>query len=189
YYLRTDEKFAAIRKAYVDYITKLFRVAGRRDPAGAAARILALETTLAQKQWDRARNRDRNATYNKMTLDALRSSTPGFDWRVYLSNVVSPAAAPSVTEVIVRQPDYLKAVDDTIATTPIATWREYLTFGLIGAYADDLPAAYVDAHFEFNGRGIAGRQENQQRWKRGVAAEDEILREAVGQLYLERSFQ
>jgi len=189
YYLRADEKFVAIRKAYVDYITKLFTLAGRKDPAGAAARIVALETTLAQKQWDRARSRDRNATYNKMTLDALQRSTPGFEWRAYLAHVVAPATAPAVTEVIVRQPDYVKAVDETIAATAISTWREYLAFGLISAYAEDLPAAYVDAHFQFNGRVIAGRQENQPRWKRGVAAEDEILGEPVGKLYIDRYFK
>jgi putative endopeptidase len=189
YYLRNDEKFAAIRKAYVDYIAKLFTLAGQKDPAGAAARILALETTLAQKQWDRARNRDRNATYNKMTLDALQGSTPSFDWRGYVSSTVAPAPAPNVPDVIVRQPDYLKAVDEAIGATPVETWKEYLRFGLIAAYADDLPAAFVDAHFDFNGRTIAGRQENQTRWKRAVAAEEETLGEPVGKLYIDRYFK
>jgi predicted metalloendopeptidase len=189
YYLRTDDKFVAIRKAYVDYITKLFTLAGQKDPAGAAARILALETTLAQKQWDRARNRDRNATYNKMTIDALQSSTPSFDWRVYVSNVVAPAPVPNVADVIVRQPDYLKAVDEAIAATPIDTWKEYLRFGLIAAYADDLPAAFVDTQFEFNGKTIAGLSELRPRWKRAVAAAEETVGEPVGKLYIERYFK
>ena len=34
----------------------------------------------------------------------------------------------------------------------VETWKEYLTFGLISAYADDLPAAFVDAQFDFNGK-------------------------------------
>jgi putative endopeptidase len=189
YYLRNDEKFTAIRKAYVDYIAKLFTLAGQKDPAGAAARILALETALAQKQWDRARNRDRNATYNKMTLAALQSSTPNFDWRVYVSKAVAPAPAPDVADVIVRQPDYLMAADAAIAATPVETWKEYLRFGLIAAYADDLPAAFVDAHFDFNGKTIAGRQENQPRWKRAVAASEETVGEPVGKLYIERYFK
>ena len=110
YYLRTDEKFVAIRKAYTDYITRLFTLAGQKDPAGAAARILALETTLAQKQWDRARSRDRNATYNKMTLDALQSTTPNFDWHAYVSTQSRRPPRRTVPDVIVRQPDYMKAV-------------------------------------------------------------------------------
>ena len=31
---------------------------------------------LAEKQWDRAHNRDRNATYNKMTVAQLRTLAP-----------------------------------------------------------------------------------------------------------------
>src|SRR6266508_1854402 len=38
YYLRRDEKFVGIRKAYTDYIAKLFTLANQKDPAGAAAR-------------------------------------------------------------------------------------------------------------------------------------------------------
>jgi putative endopeptidase len=189
YYLRNDGKFASIRKAYTDYITKLFTLAGRKDPAGAAARILPLETTLAQAQWDRARSRDRNATYNKMTVEALQASTPGFDWRAFIASAVAPAAAPAVAEIIVRQPDYVAAMDKAISATPVTTWKEYLTFGVIAAYADDLPSAFTDAHFEFNGRVIAGRQENQPRWKRAVAAEEETLGEPMGKLYIERYFK
>ncbi|MGQ0561496.1 MAG: peptidase M13, partial [Gemmatimonadota bacterium] len=85
YYLRQDEKFAAIRKAYTDYITELFALARLPDAAGAAQRILALETKLAEKQWDRVRNRDRNATYNKLTVTQLGASAPEFDFAAFLS--------------------------------------------------------------------------------------------------------
>ena len=37
YYLRNDEKFAAIRKAYTDYIAQLFTLARQKDPRGAAS--------------------------------------------------------------------------------------------------------------------------------------------------------
>jgi predicted metalloendopeptidase len=73
YYLRKDEKFDAIRKAYTGYIAALLTLAGQRDPRGAAERVLALETQFANRHWDRARSRDRDATYNKLTL----ACTPG----------------------------------------------------------------------------------------------------------------
>jgi predicted metalloendopeptidase len=91
YYLRPDERFVAIRKAYTDYIARLFTLANLKDPSGAAARILAFETTIAQQQWDRARNRDRNATYNKMTLAALQTAMPRFTGEAF--SPVLPAAA------------------------------------------------------------------------------------------------
>src|SRR6185503_2544009 len=78
YYLRQDDKFSAIRKAYADYIAQVFTFAGQRDPRAAADRVLTFETDLAGKQWDRARNRDRNATYNRMTLEAIATLAPHF---------------------------------------------------------------------------------------------------------------
>jgi putative endopeptidase len=188
YYLRNDEKFAATRKAYTTYIARLFALANQPDPEGAAARIVSLETRLAQLQWDRARNRDRNATYNKMGVPALQASTPNFDWQAYLS-ALPGGAKDRVGEVIVRQPDYMKAVDAVIADTPVATWKEFLTFGLISEYADGLSTPFADSQFEFNGRVIGGRQQQQPRWKRGVTEVEQALGEPVGRLYVEKYFR
>jgi predicted metalloendopeptidase len=189
YYLRQDEKFVAIRKAYTDYIAKVFTLANQKDPTGAAARILAFETRIAQLQWDRARSRDRDATYNQVTLDALQTSTPNFDWHAYFSQVLPGSNAGDLKAVIVRQPDYLNAIDAAMGATPVVTWKEYFTFALISSYADDLPAAFVNAQFDFNGKVIGGRQEIQPRWRRAVTATEETLGEPVGKLYIERYFK
>ncbi len=188
YYLRNDEKFAATRKAYSTYISRLFALGNQPDPEGAAGRIVSLETEIAKLQWDRARNRDRNATYNKMGVASLQASTPHFDWQAYLA-ALPAGASDKVREVIVRQPDYMKAIDAVINDIPVATWKEYLTFGLISAYADGLSAPFVDSDFEFNGKIIAGRQVLQPRWKRGVSEVEQALGEPVGRLYIERHFK
>ena len=188
YYKRTDGKFPDTRKAYTTYIARLFALANQPDPEGAAARILSLETRIAGKHWDRARNRDRNATYNKMEVSSLQASTPHFDWQSYLAAL--PAGAKDhVKEVIVRQPDYMTAIDAIIADTPVETWKEYLRFGLISAYADDLSAPFADSQFEFNGRVLAGRQQQQPRWRRGVTEVEQALGEPVGKLYVEKYFK
>src|SRR5688572_14641820 len=188
YYLRNDERFAATRKAYTTYIARLFALGSQPDPEGAAARITSLETTIAKLQWDRARNRDRNLTYNKMGVKSLQATMPTFDWKAFLAEM--PADADDkVTEVIVRQPDYLKSIDAVIAEVPLATWKEYLTFGLISAYADGLSQPFVDSDFEFNGKVIAGRQVLQPRWKRAVNGTEQTLGEPIGRLYVERHFK
>jgi predicted metalloendopeptidase len=188
YYLRTDEKFGATRKAYTTYIARLFALANQPDPEGAAARIVALETRLAQQQWDRARNRDRNATYNKMAVTSLQAATPHFDWQAYLA-ALPAGVKDKVSEVIVRQPDYMKAVDAIVADTPVATWKEYLTFGLISEYAGGLSTPFADSQFEFSGKVLAGRQQQQPRWKRGVTEVEQALGEPVGRLYIEKYFK
>ncbi len=186
YYLRNDERFAATRKAYTTYIARLFALGNQPDPEGAAARIVSLEGKLAELQWDRARNRDRNATYNKTTVPALQASTPNFNWQAYLS---AAGAKTQVTEVIVRQPDYLKGVDALLADIPVATWKEYLSFGLISEYADGLSAPFAASQFEFTGKVLSGRQEQPPRWKRGVTEVEQALGEPVGRLYIEKHFK
>ena len=117
YYLRQDAKFESIRHAYTDYIAQLFTLAGRPDAQGAARRILELETKIAEKQWDRVKNRDPDATYNKMTVAQLSALAPTLKWpETFKANTDRP-----VTEVVVRQPDYASAADAIIRSTPVET--------------------------------------------------------------------
>jgi putative endopeptidase len=185
YYLRDDAQTAATRRAYGEYVTRLLTLARQPDPAGASARILALETAIARKHWDRARSRDRNATYNKMTVAELAALTPSYDWRAYLQ----AAGLGAATEVVVRQPDYVRGLDTLLARTPAATWREYLAFRLLDEYADELPAAFQQARFDFRSRTLSGQREMAARWKRGVDEVEGMLGEALGKLYVERHFK
>ena len=185
YYTRDDEKGRALRAAYAAYITRLLTLAERPDPAGSAARIVALETAIAAQHWDRVRNRDRNATYNKMTVAELAALSPAFDWRGYLA----AARLGAATQVVVRQPDYVRALQTIVPAAPVSTWREYMTFKLLDAYAEELPAAFQQARFDFRGRQLAGQKEMAVRWKRGVNEVEGALGEAAGKIYVERHFK
>jgi putative endopeptidase len=185
YYLLQDARMNAVRQAYQEYVARLFTLASLPDPAGAASRVLALETALATRQWDRARNRDRNATYNRMTLAELGARTPHFDWTRYFT----AAGMGTVSAVVVGQPDYLLAADSLIANTPISTWRDYLDFKLIDAYANELSSPFVQARFDFRGKVLSGQQVMRARWKRGVGEVEGGLGEAAGKLYVARYFK
>jgi putative endopeptidase len=185
YYLKQDPKMASTREAYVAYITQLMTLAKQPDPAGAATRIVALETQIATPQWERARNRDRDATYNKMTVAELGALTPSYNWTRYLDQ----AGLKKATEVVVRQPDYVKALDPIFASTPMATWREYLTFHVIDDFADVLPSDFVLARFAFRGKTLSGQQELATRWKQAVDGTNGSLGEAAGTLYIAKYFK
>ncbi|HYD52709.1 MAG TPA: M13 family metallopeptidase, partial [Gemmatimonadaceae bacterium] len=89
----------------------------------------------------------------------------------------------------VRQPDYVRAVDSLVTATPVATWREWLTFKLLDGAASYLPAAFGQARFEFRGKTLSGAQSQAARWKRAVDEVSGSLGEAVGKLYVERHFK
>ena len=185
YYLLDTPQMTTVRRAYQTYLTELFTQARQPDPLGAAARVLSLETELATRQWDRARNRDANATYNKLTVARLRAMSPNFDWLAYIAvaGLIQAAAAD------VRQPDYVTAVDAVIAATPVTTWREYLIAHLLDSYANDLPSAFVNARYAFRGQALAGQQQIADRWKRAVDEVDATFGDAIGKIYVERNFK
>jgi predicted metalloendopeptidase len=185
YYLTNDARMDAVRKSYVAYLTQLFTLAKLPDPAGAASRVLAVETAIAGKQWDRARNRDRNATYNPMTVAQLAATSSHFDWKRYLD----AAGMGAAQNVIVAQPDYLPAIDSIIAATPVGTWREYLAAKLLDVYSPELSSPFVNARFEFRGKVLAGQQAQRARWKRGVQEVENDIGEAAGKLYVARNFK
>jgi predicted metalloendopeptidase len=185
YYLKQDARMLETRTAYNGYVARLLSLAKQPDPDGAAKRIIALETAIATKQWDRTRNRDRNATYNKMTAAELAALTPSYSWPAYLK-ATGLASAP---DVVVRQPDYVRALDSIIVATPVSTWREYLTFKLLDDYAQQLPAAFERARFDFRGKTLSGQREMAVRWKRAVNGVEGILGQPAGKLYVARYFK
>ena len=185
YYLSKSAKMVEMREAYSKYIAQLLTLAKVPDATSAASRVIGLETAMATAQWSREQNRDRNATYNKMTVAQLAASTPSYNWRAYMS----AAGLGSAKDVIVRQPTYVDAMNSVIADTPIATWRDYLTFKLLDEYANELPATFRQARFEFRDSTLSGLQVQRAQWKRGVAEVERILGEPVGKLYVARYFK
>jgi hypothetical protein len=53
------------------------------------------------------------ATYNDLTIAALGSLTPNFDWSVYLRALL-PAESAAVTRIIVQSPEYLAQMDEVM---------------------------------------------------------------------------
>jgi predicted metalloendopeptidase len=146
---------------------------------------MGLETSIAKAHWARARTRDRNATYNKMTVAQLAAMSPAYNWHTYLSS----AGLGAATNVVVREPDYITAVNGIVTSTPIATWRDYMTFKLLDEYANELPSAFENARFNFRGRTLTGLQTQSERWKRGVDEVEHIIGEPVGKLYVAKYFK
>src|SRR5258708_39773813 len=101
-----------------------------------------------------ARDRNPNATYNKLTIPKLRALSRNFDWDAYIAG----AGLIKGTDVDVRQLDYVAGVNAIVATTPVTSWREYLTAQLLDSYANDLPPPFANARFAFRGRSWCGQE-------------------------------
>jgi putative endopeptidase len=178
-----DEKFRPIREAFVGHVQKMFALAGRPDPAGAAKQVMELETRLAKNHWDRVKSRDQTLTYNKKDRAALDALAPGFDWAAYFD----AAGAKGLSDVIVRQPEFFTAMAAALKDVPLEQWKTWLSWHVIDAAASLLNKAMVDEDFDFE-RKLSGATELPPRWKRGVQAVEAMLGEAAGKLYVAKHF-
>ncbi len=179
-----DPKFKPIREKYLAHIATLFELAGIPNSKDAAARVMAVETSLAKHHWDRVKNRDRTLTYNKKDRKALEAISPGFDWTAWFEGY----GAKDVSEVVVRQPDYFTAMVGLLTTIRLHDWKPWMKWHLLHEAAPVLSKPFVDENFAFYGRTLTGAPVNRPRWKRGVAFVAEAMGEAVGKVYVARRF-
>jgi putative endopeptidase len=185
YYLDSaNPKFVETKAKYKVHIANMLRLAGMSDVEARADRILGLETRIAESHWTRVQRRQIENLYNPMSKAELTTRMPGFDWNAYLT----AAGLGGVDRVIVAQPSALTGAAKLVASEPIETWKDYLTFRAIAAAAPYLPKAFVDENFAFNGKVLSGTPQLRERWKRGSDIVGSGMGEAVGQLYVARYF-
>ncbi|PPK93768.1 putative endopeptidase [Kineococcus xinjiangensis] len=181
-----EEQYAEIRAAFRDHVQRMLELAGLPDPAGAAERILALETDVAAHHWDRVKNRDATLTYNLLDRAALEELLPALDWAAWLAAAGIDDAA--VAEVVVRQPGFLAGLSGLLTPERVPQWREWLQWRIVHGSAAYLSSAFVDENFAFYGTTLSGVPQLRERWKRGVGLVEGAMGEALGKLYVQRHY-
>lgn len=176
-----EEKFADIRHAYLEFLAKMFTLAGLDDPAGRARRVYGLETDIATKHWDNVASRDSVKTYNLRAWDEFSNRFDG--WRSALG-----APERAFDELVVRQPSFIEGLTELLSGERIDEWTDWLRWQLIRSHAPYLSSAFVEANFDFYGRTLTGTPQMRERWKRGVSLVEGVMGEAVGQVYVDRHF-
>jgi putative endopeptidase len=164
YYLQPD--FAQQREAYQAYVTQLLTLIGWDDPAGAASRVLAFETSIAKDSWDKAKLRDPTTQYNPKSPSELAALAPGIDWTKFLA----ASKLGDRDRMIVGQPDAFAKMAQDYAGTPLPTLKAWMAFRVSDAAAPYLSKPFADARFAFRGKVLLGQAEQAARWKRGMLA-------------------
>ncbi|NNE07503.1 MAG: M13 family metallopeptidase [Gemmatimonadetes bacterium] len=186
YYLDTEnERFQKALASYREYLTDLFMLIDDKDPEASAHDVIALETELAEKHWERALTRDRDKTYNVMTLEELALSAPGFPWNAYLDGL----GLANETHFVIETPSAFAGMAEVFASTPIPVWRSYMKASLVSRNAQLLPKEFDEAQFRFISTAMTGAKEQRARWKRFVNLMNRSMGESVGRLYVERHFK
>jgi putative endopeptidase len=186
YYFKTDEKSVQQRTAYEAHVAKMLVLLGdtpEKATAGAKA-IMTLETALAKPALTRVQRRDPSAVYHKLPVTKLNQLAPDLAWNVYFKDT----GAPHFTELNISEPEFVKGVEGVIKSTSLDTLKTYLRWQLVHAAAPMLSKPFVDENFAFYDQTLRGAKEQEPRWRRCVIATDSSLGEALGQLYVDKTF-
>jgi putative endopeptidase len=187
YYVNTDTRTKNIRRAYVRHLANTFKLLGQ-DSAAAnakAARVMALETTLAKSSRKLEALRDPYANYHKMSVAQLDKLTPGLDWKTWLAQL----GHPQLDSVIVGQPEFYQTVNKLLKTTPLADWQAYLSWQLTNQFASTLSRSFDQENFHFYGTVLRGAKSQRPRWKRVLDMQERALGDALGQLFVKEYFK
>jgi putative endopeptidase len=186
YYLKDDAKSQDLRKAYLGHVQKMLELLGDKPETASAETqtVMRIETALAQSSMTRVERRDPQKLYHKMTAAELEVLAPSFPWQAYFSKV----GLTSLTDLNVASPNFFKALNAEMDKEDLASWKTYLRWHLVSANARYLPAAFVNADFDFHGKILSGAEQIEPRWKRCTENVDDDLGEALGQAYVEKYF-
>ena len=185
YYLDQSDRFKTIRAEYNNYMVKVFMMLGDDQTTAKknARTVVSIETRLAKASMKREQLRDPHAVYHKMTVGQLKKLAPTLNWERYLTDMNL-----RVSDLNVSQPNFIKEVNAMLKSVPIKDWRTYLRWQLIDEAAPYLSQPFVDTRFAFHGTVLNGQKQLQPRWKRVLQAVDNLVGDALGQMYTERTF-
>ena len=161
YYLKPDKNFTEAREKYREHVVRVLILSGM--PAAAAA--------------------DPAATAHKMTFEMLKQLSTHLDWESYFTEARLPRM-----DVNVAEPAFVERVDRELASTPVTTWKSYLTWHVLRSASPWLSKPFSEEAFAFEDRYLAGAAAAKPRALRCLESTETLLGAALGRKYAERHF-
>ncbi len=184
YYLDKGEKEDGIRQAYGVLLETFLTEAGADKAAERAAAVIAFETRMAEVHWTPTKRRNRDLTYNKMSLEELKNYAPGLNWDLMLKTT----NLSGQSSFVIRENDAIQGLAKVFADTPISVIKDYMTVHYMRGMSAMLPSRIDEANFAFYGTALRGTKEQRARYKRAVSAINGSMGEIVGKVYVETYF-
>jgi putative endopeptidase len=183
-YIADTDRMREIRAKYQAHVSNMLKLAGFKDTDARAKGVVDLEHAIAEKHISLADNEDIHKANNTWKQADFAVNAPGLDWAEYFR----AAGLSKQPSFIVWQPSAFSGESALVASTSLDTWKDWLAYHLIEAYANVLSKAVVDERFNFFGKILVGTPEQRPRGQRGVAVVNALLGDAVGEIYAQRYF-
>ncbi len=188
YYLRDDDATKAVRDAYHKFIGDMLALANVSDAHKRADAIYALEVEIAKLHWKAEDRRDTQKIYNPMKASEIEAFAPEFPWKPFFAELGIGPAPSGERIMLVAEKSGFPGLAKLFKSTPVAVWRDYLTFHYLSDHAPFLPKRFDELNFAFYGKIVSGTQQQLAREKRGAAFVNGNIGEAMGKLFVDRYF-
>ncbi|MDN3658662.1 M13 family metallopeptidase [Ferruginibacter paludis] len=184
YYFKTDSPTVAIQAAYKKYLAALFTLTGSNAATALsnATLVYGIEKQLAATHKTNIELRDINANYNKMPVAVLAKKHPNMGWL----NVLTILGV-TTDSIDVAQTAYYDQLNALLPGIPLSDWKLYLKASTLNVYTGELSKPFGDAAFEYT-KVLKGQAVQKARGEQIAEAVDQLLGEALGQLYVKKYF-
>jgi putative endopeptidase len=183
-YIDSSPAMVALRVQYQAHVSAILKLFGVSDAEPRAARVVALETKMAQAFAPDSDAADVFKQNNPWKRGDFSLKAPGMDWEAYFRS----AGVVQEADFVVWQPSAVTGVSALVNSENVDVWKDYLRFHLIEHYAQVLPRAIASEHFSFFNALQPGSRHSGDRKQLAIAATNGALGQAVGQLYTQRYF-
>ena len=181
----TEAENANLKAAYRTYLARIFSLAGvEGDVETLVNNVMAVEDRLAAKHWTNVECRDIVKGYNPYTFEAFKAQYKGVDWDAYFLAM----GVRKIEKIVVSQPSSFANTLAVLKSASVEELRAYVAAHYIDAASAYLSEDFAVASFEFFGKEMSGTEEIRPRWKRAMSVPNNILSEAVGQMYVAKYF-
>lgn len=185
YYLDDSDRMKHVREKYKTFFYATQKLIPKHSPK-VWDTIYDIEFRLAKASWTDIELRDVEKNYTRFTIKQLKARFPRFDWLEYFKGL---GWEKPNDNVVVDQPSFIDAVLDIITEYTLDNIKEYLSWHLVNGLLSWVNEASAKVYFEFHGKVISGKQENNPTWKRAVLLADRlIIGEVLGREYASRHF-
>ncbi|WP_317127852.1 M13 family metallopeptidase [Mucilaginibacter terrenus] len=144
--------------------------------------VYLIEKELAAGSRTNIELRDVNANFNKKAVSAMSKSQPNIGWTTLLAGI-----GATTDSIDMAQPGYYDKLNTMLKSVSLTNWKTYLKAATIQNYAPVLSQPFINASFEFN-KVLSGEDTQKSRRQTMTAIVDNLLGQALGQLYVKRYF-
>ncbi|MGB5983556.1 MAG: M13 family metallopeptidase [Nonlabens sp.] len=186
YYVADDKDSQEKLAKYKKHVERMFTLIGK-DPETAstyADQVVALETKMARPRLDKVERRNPEKTYNPMKVSELQELMPQVDWKAYFKNL----GAKDFDQIIVSQPQYVKALSGMWNKSNLEAMKTYLKWTVLDGAASSLSTELEDANWDFYSKTMRGAKQQRPRDERALGTVNAVVGEALGKLYVAEKF-